>query len=86
MMVVNTGQRDAVGWTVRVLLSGVAVVVRPGEGVVHEMDDQWHVFRPLAGLETVPALGSVRFTFTVEGVLPSVEKCMIGDEPCTASA
>jgi hypothetical protein len=86
--VANKGQTDVTGWTVSLKLTGVGVKVDPGKGVTHEArgDGTQHVFTPMAALETVPARGSVSFTFTVQGVLPSIENCLIDDEPCTTGA
>lgn len=84
--VANQGAVPANGWTVIIRLSGVAVTVEPGAGVNHEVRDKQHVFTPAGAKATVPAGGSVSFTFTVNAVLPAVEACTVDGTACTAAA
>jgi hypothetical protein len=86
--ITNKGAVAVKGWTVAILLSGMNVVVKPGAGVTHEVRPAGgqHVFTPMAVLETVPAHGSVGFTFTVQALLPKIQMCTIDEQPCTSDA
>ncbi len=81
--IANDGKTDVTGWTVVIQLTGVRPAVTPGRGVMHEArGNKEHAFTPSALLQTVPAGGTVRFTFTVQGVLPSVQSCAIDGRSC----
>jgi hypothetical protein len=88
VIIANKGDAAVSGWIVGIQLSGVNTVVSPGDGVKHEVraGDMRHMFTPVGALATVPARGSVSFTFTVKGLLPKIQQCTIDDEPCTSSA
>jgi hypothetical protein len=78
----NPGGADVTGWRVRLTVPGGnevrdverADVTQYGEDVT---------FTPKAGVRTVPAGGSVSFSFTVHGVLAAEPAdCSIDGRPC----
>lgn len=78
----NLSNRTMNGWSVRIVLPPLGLVVRAVQGAEVVQSDKEIRFAPTPVTMTVPAGEPVRFTFQVQGVGAPVE-CTINDQPCS---
>jgi endoglucanase len=79
----NPNPTDVRGWLVTFRLSGLKLLVSNLKGANLEVrGDATYVFTPTAATQTVPAGGSVSFTFSVTG-LSAVTSCTIDGQSCS---
>jgi hypothetical protein len=79
----NPGRIEVTGWTVTLTLPS-GEVVSGASGVHFRQDGTTVTFTPIGRIKSVPAQGSVRFTFTVRATFgnPPTD-CSIDGQPCS---
>ncbi len=83
VVTINNLSTQAVdGWSVRLVLPPLGLVVREVRGAQVEQTEKEVLFSPAAQTRVVPAGQPVQFTFQVQGVGAPIE-CTINDQPCS---
>jgi uncharacterized protein YndB with AHSA1/START domain len=80
--ITNPSDEAVNGWTVVVTLQVLSLTVRSATGAQYKQDARTVTFTPKSDTQVVPARGSVRFTFEVNGVFFPTS-CTVDGRACT---